>query len=125
MLHENEKFYFIKSFKQLKLTTSPDKYFPFLWNNVYEFLGINYCTPKRCPKGPLQLSLPPLAQTSSYATDCPMSGVFHYIKVFTEKKLVVLATYLPFLIGFGNGTGTSYYCTFLLLYINHDLTKLP
>jgi len=33
----------------------------------------------------------------------------------------VLATYLPFLLGFGNGTGTSYYCTFLLLCINHDL----
>jgi len=36
--------------------------------NVCEFLGTNYCIPKRWPMGPLQQSFPPLAQTSSYAT---------------------------------------------------------
>ena len=58
----------LKLFTQLKLITSPDKYFLFLWNNVYEFLGTSYCIPKQWPMGPLQLSLPPLAQTPSYAT---------------------------------------------------------
>jgi len=115
----------LKSFNQLKLITSPDKYFPFLWNNVYDFLGTNYCAPKRWPKGPLQLSLPPLAQTSSYTTAARCQEFFITLKFLLRKKLVVLATYLPFLLGFGNGTGTSYYCTFLLLCINHDLTKLP
>jgi len=51
----------LKSFNHMKLTTSHDKYFPFLWNNIFEFLGTNYCMLKRWPKGPLQLSLPPLA----------------------------------------------------------------
>jgi len=67
MLHENVNFHF-KAIYQLKLVTSPDKYFLFLWNNLYEFLGTNYCIPKRWSMGPLQLSFPPLAQTSSYAT---------------------------------------------------------
>ena len=58
----------LKSFTRLKLITSPDKYFLFLWNNVYEIFGRNYCIPKRWQIGPLQLSLPPLAQTPSYAT---------------------------------------------------------
>jgi len=115
----------LKSFNQLKLITSPDKYFPFLWNNVYEFLGTNYCATKRWPKAPLQLSLPPLAQTSCYATAARCQEFFITSKFLLRKKLVVLATYLPFLIGFGNGTSTSYYCTFLLLCVNHDLTKLP
>jgi len=53
---------------QLKLITSPNKYFLFLWNNLYEFLGTNYCINKRWSMVPLQLSLPPLAQTSSYVT---------------------------------------------------------
>ena len=35
---------------------------------VCEFLETNYCIPKRWPMGPLQQSLAPLAQTSSYAT---------------------------------------------------------
>jgi len=75
-------------------------------------------------KGPIQLSLPPLAQTSSYATAARCQEFFITLKFLLRKKLVVLATYLPFLLGFGNGTGTSYYYTFLLLCINHDLTKL-
>ena len=40
---------------------------PFMYN-VCEFLGNNYCIPKRWPIGSLQQSLPPLAQISSYAT---------------------------------------------------------
>jgi len=60
----------LNSFTQLKLITPPDKYFLFSWNNVYEFLGTNYCIPKRWPMGPHYLSLPPLAQTSGYATAC-------------------------------------------------------
>ena len=35
---------------------------------MYEFLGSNYCIPKWWPTGTLQLSLPPAAQNSSYAT---------------------------------------------------------
>jgi len=58
----------LKSFTQLKLITSLDKYFLFLWNNVYQFLETNYCIPKPWPMGPFQLSVPPLGQTSSYAT---------------------------------------------------------
>jgi len=38
--------------------------------NVCEFLGTNYCIPKRWPMGPLQQRLLPLAQTSNYATVC-------------------------------------------------------
>jgi len=30
----------LKSFTQVKLIPSPDKYFMFLWNNVYEFLEL-------------------------------------------------------------------------------------
>jgi len=45
-----------KSFTQLKLIKSPDKYFLLLWNNVYEFLGTNYCIFKRWPMGLLRLS---------------------------------------------------------------------
>ena len=45
--------------------------------NVCEFLGTNYCIPKRWPMGLLQKSLPPLAQTSSYATGCPPLRVSH------------------------------------------------
>ena len=71
----------LKSFKQLKLITSPDKYFLFLWNNVYEFLGTNYCMPQRWPKGPFKLSLPPLAQTSSYGTGCK-----HDVIVYTQAE---------------------------------------
>jgi len=52
-----------KSFTQLKLITSL-----FLWNSLYEFLGTNYCVPERWSMGPLQLSLPSLAQTFYYAT---------------------------------------------------------
>ena len=59
-----------------------------------------------------KLSLPPLAQTSSYATAVRCQEFFVTLKLLLRKKLVVLATYLPFLLGFGNGTGTSYYCTF-------------
>jgi len=44
-------------------------YFLFLCSNLYEFLGTNYCKPERWPMGLLQLRLPLLAQTSSYATD--------------------------------------------------------
>jgi len=47
----------LKSFTQPKLMTSPDICFLFLWNNVYESLGTNYCIPKRWLMGPLQLSL--------------------------------------------------------------------
>jgi len=47
----------LKSFPQLKLNISPDKYSMFLWNNIYEFLGSNCCIPKRWPMGPLQPSL--------------------------------------------------------------------
>jgi len=36
----------LKSFTQLKLITSADKYFLFLWNNVHEVLGTNYCIHK-------------------------------------------------------------------------------
>jgi len=36
--------------------------------NVCEFLGTNYCIPKRCLMGHLQQSFPPLAQTTSYTT---------------------------------------------------------
>jgi len=67
MLHENVNFYF-KVIYQLKLVTSPDKYFLDLWNNFYRSLGTNYCIPKRWSMGPLQLGLPPLTQTFSYAT---------------------------------------------------------
>jgi len=49
----------LKLFPQFKVITSPDKYFLFLWNNVDDFLGTNYCIPKRWSMGPLQLSLPP------------------------------------------------------------------
>ena len=49
----------LKSFTQLKLIASPDKYFRFLWNNAYGFLGTNYCIPELPPMVPLQLSLPP------------------------------------------------------------------
>ena len=49
----------LKSFTQLKLITSPDKYFLFLWNNLHEFFGTNDCIPKRWPMAHLQLSLPP------------------------------------------------------------------
>jgi len=56
-----------KSFAQLQLITSPDKYFPFC-GITYEFLGTNYFIPKRWPMSPLQLSLSPRAQASSYAT---------------------------------------------------------
>jgi len=59
MLYENVKFYF-KSFTQLKLVKSPENYFLLLWHNGYEFLGMNYCVPKRWPMGPLQLSFDPL-----------------------------------------------------------------
>ena len=38
--------------------------------NFCEFAGTNYCMPTRWLTAPLQQSLPPLAQTSSYATDC-------------------------------------------------------
>jgi len=37
---------------QLKIITSPDKYFLFLWNNVHEFLRTNYRIPKLWPMGP-------------------------------------------------------------------------
>jgi len=33
---------------------------------ICEFLGTNYCKPKRWPMGFLQQSFPPLAQISSY-----------------------------------------------------------
>jgi len=49
----------LKSITQLKLIKSPYNYFLLLWNNVYEFLGTNYCIPKRWPIGPLQLSFSP------------------------------------------------------------------
>jgi len=55
----------LKSFTQVKLIPSPDKYFMFLWNNVYEFFGTNCCLPKRWPMGPFQLSLPPDPNLSS------------------------------------------------------------
>jgi len=58
----------LNSFPQLKFIASPGKYFLFLWNNVYEFWGSNYCIHKRWPMGPFQLSLLPLAQTTGYAT---------------------------------------------------------
>jgi len=54
MLHENANSYF-EVIYQLKLVTSPDKYFLFLWNKLYECLGTNYCIPKRWSMGPLQL----------------------------------------------------------------------
>ena len=76
----------LKSFNQLKLITSPDKYFPFLWNNVYEFLGTNYCATKRWQKGPLQLSLPPLAQTFSYATAARSQAIFITLKFLLRKN---------------------------------------
>ena len=63
----------LKSLTRLKLITIPDKHLMFLWNNVYGFLGTNYCIHKRYSMGPLQLGLPPLAQTSSYATACHAS----------------------------------------------------
>jgi len=47
--------------------TSPDKIFCFC-GITYEFFGTDYCIPERWPMGPFQLSLLPLAQTSSYAT---------------------------------------------------------
>jgi len=55
----------LKPLTQLKLIKSHDNYFLLLWNNVYEFLGTNYCIPKRCPSAKF---CPPLAQTSLYAT---------------------------------------------------------
>jgi len=57
-------------FTQLKLITSSDKCFLFLWNIVWVFGNLLSHT-KHWLMGPLQLNLPPsLAQTSSYATGC-------------------------------------------------------
>ena len=42
MLHENVKFYFEVMYP-IEAHASPDKYFLFLWNNVYEFFGTTYC----------------------------------------------------------------------------------
>ena len=80
----------LKSFNQLKLITSPNKYFLFLWNNISEFFELIICTPKRWPMGPLRLSLPPLAQTSSYAT---AQCVFRFAKDLMKFPAIVLRSF--------------------------------
>jgi len=44
--------------------------------NICEFLETNCCMPTRWLTGPLQKSLPPLVQTSGYATDCGGAALF-------------------------------------------------
>jgi len=78
----------LKSITQLNRITSPDKYFLFLWNNVYEILRTNYCIPKQWPMGPLQLSLPPLARTSSYATGFRSWSTIHFHHWYTKLQQV-------------------------------------
>jgi len=56
-----------KTYADIYVARASEDLSPYLYN-VCEFLGTNYCIPKRWPMGPLQQSLPPLDQTSSYAT---------------------------------------------------------
>ena len=59
--------------------------------------GTNYCIPRPLPMGPLQLSLPPLAQTSSYATDKNKGGYSSNCKIVRAAFLHLMAKFtLPF-----------------------------
>jgi len=105
----------LKSFPQLKLIASPDKYFLFLWNSVYAFLGSHYCIPKQWPMGPLQLRLPPLAETSSYATD---SGHLCLLVVLDfQDQVFHLTLRHSWIIAFHWGVSSAQYtmneCTFV------------
>jgi len=91
--HETVKFCF-KVISPLKPITSPDKYFLFLWNNAYAFLGSHYWIPKQWPMGPLQLNLPPLTETSSYATDqhgtctqrpCACTDILQILRIIVNR----------------------------------------
>ena len=64
MLQANVKFYFKIIFPNEAYNITQQIFSVF----VYVFLGSDYCIPKRWPMGPLQQSLPPVAQTCSYAT---------------------------------------------------------
>ena len=57
-----------KTYNHIYVARTDEDLSPYICN-VCEFSGTNYCMPTRWLTGPLQ-KIPPLAQTSGYATDC-------------------------------------------------------
>ena len=85
----------LKSFTQLKLITSTDNYFLFLWNNVYEFSGTNNCIPKRWPMGRAGLRGEQRGQLprAPAARGPPWWNLFVSNKILFWKVFVILKRY--------------------------------
>jgi len=81
-----------KTYNRIYVARTNEDLTPYICD-VYEFLETNYCMPTRWLTGPLQKSIPPLAQNSGYATDCgwrhfsthPGAGLPHVGSLLVSK----------------------------------------